>query len=109
LAASPDYKNFGNKKLGKTAKATFSVKNIAKPGAPDLIIDTVSIDQTDPAQFTVVSDKDLCSGKTLKPGKSCRFDVAFTPSSVNTQSATIAITSNDLDSPQVIQLTGVGK
>ena len=109
LAASPDYKNFGNKKLGKTAKARFSVKNIAKPGAPDLIIDTVSIDQTDPAQFTVVSDKDLCSGKTLKPGKSCRFDVAFTPSSVNTQSATIAITSNDLDSPQVIQLTGVGK
>jgi hypothetical protein len=107
LTVMPDYKALGSIKIGKTTTATFTVKNTAKRLFSNLSIGTVSINQTDPLQFTLV--KDQCSDGTLKPGQSCHFKVAFKPTSAYTKSATISISSNDLASPQVIQITGVGK
>ena len=69
---------------------------------------TIVPGETDSGQFAVVAGKDRCSGKTIKPGKSCTFQVSFLPSLPNTRAGTITIPSNDPASPMTIQLTGVG-
>jgi hypothetical protein len=108
LFVTPDYKTFGNKKVGKKATATFTVKNTATKGIADLTIQTISIAGTDAGQFTLAAGKDRCSGHTIKPSKSCTFKVSFAPASVNTKVATITIHSNDPDASD-IQITGIGK
>jgi hypothetical protein len=109
LVVTPGYKNFGTVKLGKKATATFTVKNAATKGIVDLEIETISIIGTPMGQFNLVAGKDGCSGHIIKPGKSCTFQASFTPTSAYTKSATITITSNDPDTPEIIQITGIGK
>jgi hypothetical protein len=109
LVVTPAFKSFGTKKVGQRAVATFTVKNSRAKGVADLTMGTASIGGTDAGQFTVVAGKDRCSGQTIKPGKSCTFQVSFAPASVFTKLATISIPSNDPDTPEIIQLTGVGK
>jgi hypothetical protein len=108
LSVTPDYKTFGNKKIGKKATATFTVKNTATKGVADLTMQTISITGKDSGQFQLVNGRDRCSGKTIKPGKSCTFKVSFRPTLANTRVATITLPSNDPDAPD-IQITGVGK
>ena len=109
LVATPGYKDFRIKKVGKKATATFSVKNTATKGVAELILGTVSVGGTDTGQFELVAGKDRCSGQTIAPGKSCTFRVSFVPTSANTKVASITIPSNDPDGAEVIQITGVGK
>ena len=108
-SVTPAYKNFGNVKIGKKAAATFTVRNTKTKGTADLTITSVAADQTDLGQFAVVAGKDRCSGKNLAPGKACTFQATFTASHTNTRAGTVKITSDDPDSPTLIQLTGVGK
>ena len=108
LFVTPDYKTFRNKKIGKKATATFTVKNTTTKGIADLAIQTITIGGTDAGQFALAAGQDRCSGKTIKPGKSCTFKVSFAPTSVNTKVAVITMHSNDPDAPD-IQITGVGK
>jgi len=109
LVATPTYKNFGTIKIGKKATATFTVKNTTTKGVANLTIGTTSIGGTDAGQFKLVEGKDGCSGQTIEPGKSCTFQVSFVPTSAYTKVATIIIPSDDPDTPEIIQLTGVGK
>ena len=109
LVVTPTYKDFGTKKVGKKATATFTVKNTATKGVADLGIGTVSIGGTDAGQFKLVEGKDRCSGQTIEPGKSCTFQVSFVPTSADTKLGTITIPSDDPDGAKIIQLTGVGK
>ncbi len=109
LAVTPTSKNFGTVKTGKKATATFTVKNIAAKVAGSLTIGTASIGVSDAGQFALVAGRDGCSGKTVKPGKACTFQVSFAPTLSNTRVGTVVISSNDPDSPKTIQLTGVGK
>ncbi len=64
---------------------------------------------TDLGQFKLVAGKDRCSGQTIKPGKSCTFQVSFVPASANTKLAAVTIPSNDPGGAEIIQITGVGK
>ncbi len=109
LVVTPNYKDFGTIKIGRKATATFTVRNTATKGIADLAIGTISIGGTDAGQFKLVEGKDRCSGQTIKPGKSCTFEVSFAPTSANTKVATITIPSNDPDGATIIQITGVGK
>jgi len=108
-SVTPAYKSFGNVKIGKKAVTTFTVRNTKAKGTADLTVSSVAAGQTDLGQFAVTPGKDKCSGKTLAPGKSCTFQVSFTPTQANTRAGTVVITSDDPASPTVIQLTGVGK
>jgi hypothetical protein len=108
LSVTPAYKDFGTLKVGKRATATFTVRNIATQGLADLAIQTPVIDG-DPGEFTRVAGKDRCSGQTLTPGKTCTFQVSFTPTSLNSRSATISIPSNDPGSPNITQIWGAGR
>ena len=106
LVVTPDYKDFVTGKIGEKATATFTIKNAATKGLADLAIGTITNSETDAAQFGFVSGKDQCSGRTIKPGKTCTFKVYFKPSSANTKVATIQIPSNDPDGEKIIQVTG---
>ena len=110
LVVTPSYKDFKTIKIGQQATATFAVKNTATKGLADLIIEPITKTETaNPVQFTLVAGKDRCSGQTIKPGKSCTFQVSFKPTSVNTKIASITIPSNDPDGSATIQITGAGK
>jgi len=108
LAATPSYKDFGTKKVGRKTIATFTVRNTPTKGVADLAIQTITIGGTDAGQFSLVAGNDRCSGQTIAPGKSCTFRVSFKPTLANTRVATITLPSNDTDAPD-IQITGVGK
>jgi len=107
-AVTPAQKDFGSKRVGTKATATFTVTNTATKGVANLAIGPIAIGGTDAVQFKIVEGQDGCSGQTLTPGKSCTFQVSFVPTSANTKVATITIPSNDPDGAVVIQLTGVG-
>ena len=109
LAVTPAYKNFGNIKRGKRAIAMFTVKNTATKGVADLTIGTITPSATDGGQFGLTAGKDRCSGKTIKTGKTCAFQVFFAPSLPYTRMGTVSIPSNDPNSPMALQITGVGK
>jgi len=53
------------------------------------------------------SQTNSCPRK-LQPGGQCTANVVFTPHNVNTITGTITITDNAPNSPQTVQLTGVG-
>ncbi|HEY3275546.1 MAG TPA: TIGR03768 family metallophosphoesterase [Syntrophorhabdaceae bacterium] len=110
-AVTPLYKNFGNVRTGRTAIATFTVKNTATKGIADLTITDLSITSTtgDADQFSIVAGKDRCSGRTLAPGRTCTFQAAFTPTSVRAKSAVINLVSDDPATPTATQIWGVGK
>jgi hypothetical protein len=108
LAVTPPQKDFGSRKVGTKATATFTVTNTATKGVANLVIGATAIGGTDAGQFKLLEGQDGCSGQTLTPGKSCTLKVSFVPTSANTKVATITIPSNDPDGTMVIQLTGVG-
>lgn len=111
LAVSPSYLDFRNVKIGEKAGATFTVKNTAAQGLADLVLGTLAITGTPTGQFALVPGKDGCSGQTLSPGQSRTFRVSFAPTSPYTKVATVSIPYNSSppNTPEVIQLTGVGK
>jgi 3',5'-cyclic AMP phosphodiesterase CpdA len=108
LSVTPGYRDFGNVKTGKRAVASFTVKNNATKGIADLTIGSIAITGAN-GQFNLVAGKDNCSGKTIPPGKTCNFQVAFTPTGPNSKSATISLPSNDVLSPTTVQIWGAGK
>jgi len=109
VAVTPAQRDFGSRKIGKSATARFTVKNTATKGIADLTIGTIVVGGTNGDQFTLTANRDHCSGRTIKPGKSCDFQVSFRPASAYTKTATVTIPSNDPETPKIIQLTGVGK
>jgi len=53
------------------------------------------------------SDSNNCGG-SLAPGRSCRINVRFAPTTTGLLTGTLTITDSDITSPQVITLTGTG-
>ncbi len=106
---TPAYKNLGAVKRGKKATATFTVRNATTKGVADLTLGTASITGADAGQFQLVAGKDRCSGQTIKPGKSCTFQVSFAPTATNTRMGTVTVPSNDSGSPATAQVAGTGK
>ena len=109
LAATPGAKNFGTLKRGKKATAVITVRNAATKGVADLVIGTTTITGKAAGQFGLVPGKDRCSGQTVKPGKTCTFQVSYSPTAVNAASAVVSIPSNDPATPTGVQIWGVGK
>lgn len=90
--------------VGKTSKPmTITIKNGAskKKGAA-LMIETENVS---PPVFAL---KSQCV-KTLKPGKSCKVSVTFTPLDTSPQTGTLMIIDNAANSPQHVALSGTGK
>ncbi|HEX6020662.1 MAG TPA: choice-of-anchor D domain-containing protein [Solirubrobacter sp.] len=77
---------------------------ITNEGHGKLAIESASIAGPDAEDFAVSGDD--CSGRRVHPGKSCRIEVRFTPSTTGTREATLIVASNERGSPLEIDLRG---
>jgi hypothetical protein len=100
LDASPDSVAFGSVHLGARATRTVTVTSTGE--AP---VRVTRSRVTGAASFSVASDG--CAGRTLAQGQSCSVTVAFAPTAVGAQSATLSFDS-DADRSDTVSLTGTG-
>jgi hypothetical protein len=95
--------DFGVKtKVGKTSKIKVKIKNTS-PAGSGLDV-TITGETTDPP-FAV---KTACV-KTLKPGKSCKVIVTFSPTDTTPQVGDLIVDDNAAGAPQDIPLSGTGR
>jgi hypothetical protein len=85
---------------GSAAKAV-TLKNT---GATALTINRIAIGGTNALDFTQTNN---CPG-SLAVNASCTMNVTFTPTAVGSRSASVVITDNAQNSPQIILLSGTG-
>jgi len=101
ISVSPGSYNFGTVGIQTTATQSFSISNT---GTGNLTIGTITIDGSD-----FILGTDSCSGRTVAPSSSCIVQVAFTPTTVGSRSATLSIPSSDPDqNPVTVALAGTG-
>jgi len=102
IAVSPSSLAFGSVTVGGFLTKSLTVSN---NGLSTLAIATITISGSDAAMFTQTND---CSAP-LAPAGSCTVNVTFTPTSQGAKTATLAISSNDPDTPNLnVALSGTG-
>ncbi len=106
ITLAPNPLAFGDVDVGAQS-STLSV-TATNTGSAYLIFGTgaVSISGTNAGDFAIVSDG--CSGQKIAPGLTCAVSVAFKPSAVAAESASIGFADNAAGSPQTVGLTGTG-
>ena len=96
--------SFGSITVGNTSGP--QTLTVTSGGGQALSLNTISISGADPSDF---SKTDTCQTPTvLQPGKFCSITVTFAPAATGPRQATLSLTDNAPDSPQLIQLTGSG-
>jgi hypothetical protein len=103
LSANLPTDSFGTVYVGKTS--TQQTVTVTNTGSQALTLGTVNLSGTNPAEFA--KGVDTCSGKTLAPAATCTVQVAFTPASAGTKSATVAFPSTAPSTP-LVSMTGIG-
>ena len=89
---------FGNQLVGtRSAAQTVTLMNV---GTTPLTINSIT-------WSTNFSDSTNC-GTTLNPGRSCRINVVFAPTTTGVLTGALTITDSDVTSPQTITLIGTG-
>jgi hypothetical protein len=94
-----DYIEFGKVKVGKMKTKKFSIKN---KGNADLVISGVNVNNS-------LFITDWAGQVVIKPKKSYKLKVSFSPTSVGTQTGVLTISSNDTHSPTSVTLNAEGK
>ncbi len=92
--------DFGTKRTGTTTVKRVDVTNT---GTANLTITAVV---TSGAPFTVAIG--TC-GTAVAPGRRCRIDVTYQPTAPSLYSGTVTLTSNAVNSPTVMNVTGAGR
>jgi hypothetical protein len=89
---------FGNQVVGtRSAAQTVTIANVG----------TTTLTITGFAWSPNFSDSNNCGG-SLAPGRSCRANVVFAPTTTGVLTGTLTITDSDVTSPQIVTLTGTG-
>jgi hypothetical protein len=104
IAVSPTIKDFGTLPINTSSPAQrFTVTTTGG----NLNVDAISMTGTDATQFAIQNDS--CTGKIIAPEiGSCTFDVKFSPLSVGTKAANVAIVDNDSNTSKLIAVSGTG-
>jgi hypothetical protein len=103
FAISPFTFDFGSVKTGsKSAAKHISVEN---RGFDTGVIDAITLSGAGADQFEITANE--CT-EGLEPGGSCGFAVLFAPTSAGSRSASVEVTSNAPESPQVLTVSGTG-
>jgi len=106
VVLTPASLTFGDRLVNTTSGAqTVFVSNA---GIDNLIFanGSITLSGANAADFAIVSNS--CDGATVITFSSCSAGIAFTPSIVGTESATLNIADNAANSPQTVSLTGTG-
>ncbi|MEZ4702377.1 MAG: choice-of-anchor D domain-containing protein [Rhodothermales bacterium] len=93
---------FGAVAVGQSVDGGFTVSNI---GTADLNITSIAIEGADASSFQLVSGGD---GALLAPLASVNATVRFSPLSPGAKTARVVLTSNAVDGPHEVRLTGQG-
>ncbi len=92
LAVDMTGHNFGQVGVGQYSVAEFTISNVAEAGAIGQVLSGFSI--VGDADFSMVGG-DCSVGSVLDPGESCTVAVMFAPSTLDSHSAVLLITSTD--------------
>jgi hypothetical protein len=100
---SPTSLSFGNQNVGTTSGAKgVQLKNT---GNSTLTISSIAIGGTNTTDFAQTNN---CPG-SLSPGAQCNINVKFSPTSIGTRTASLDVSDNASNSPQIASLTGAGQ
>jgi len=94
---------FAPQVVGNSSPTQFVTLNNC--GNAPLTIGTLTLGGADPGDFTFTSS---CAGLTIAAGSSCGILITFKPTATGARTATISVTDNASNSPQVLQLSGTG-
>lgn len=101
IAVSPSSLAFGSVTVGGFLTKSLTVSN---NGLSTLVIASVTISGSDAAMFSQTNN---CTA--VVPAGSCTVNVTFTPTSQGAKTATLSISSNDPDTPNLnVALSGTG-
>jgi predicted outer membrane repeat protein len=104
LSFKPDPLNFGNSiKAGKSKTKKVTIKNTSFKSSK------VSVMITGESATTPFAIKGSQCIKKLRPGKSCKVSVTFTPPDTTLQMGNLTVNDNAQGAPQMVPLTGTGK
>jgi hypothetical protein len=100
---SPTSLSFGNQNVGTTSGAKgVQLKNT---GNSTLTISSIAIGGTNTTDFAQTNN---CPG-SLSPGAQCNINVKFSPTGIGTRTASLNVSDNASNSPQIASLTGAGQ
>ena len=103
VSLSPSSLSFANQPISETSST--QVVTLTNGGNTALSISSLTITGTNAADFAEVAD--TC-GSSVAAGANCSIGVAFTPSTSNSETASLAIADNATGSPQTVSLSGSG-
>jgi hypothetical protein len=93
--------DFGTSTIGSAVDRTVTIAN---SGDEPLVVSGASLAGAAAADYAITSNG--CG--TVAPGASCAVGVRFTPSAAGARAAVLRVTSNALESPKDLALTGTG-
>ena len=100
---SPTTLAFSSTNVGSSAAA--QQVTISNTGTNTLNIASIALTGTNPSSFTIAPTS---CGATLAGGANCTFSVTFTPAVAGSLSASVTLTDNAANSPQLLPMTGTG-
>jgi len=102
ISLSPSALSFGTVVVGQASAS--KLVTLTNNSALTLDISNIAIS----GDFTQTTSPSPC-GSTLAAGKSCKIEVAFTPTQVGARTGTLSVYDNASNSPQTVSLSGTGK
>jgi hypothetical protein len=104
ISVSSSFLDFGEVPVGGSSFANLTISNA---GSANLIIRQITLSGPDTLDFNTRDDN--CTGATLSSSQDCSVQIAFSPRSAGSKSATLSISSNDPDTlTQTVSLSGSG-
>ncbi len=103
-SVTPTSISFGTQAVGTTSASR--TVTVTSTGSAPLTMSTVSLAGPQATAFRIVTNG--CAGKVLAPGASCTVDVAFAPSASGSAAATLQISDDAPNKPQLVSLSGTG-
>jgi hypothetical protein len=98
--------DFATQAIGTTsAPQTVTLRNT---GNASLSIQTVAVTGANAGDFAITNSSTCTNGSSVAINGSCTIQVTFAPTGNGARSATISITDNAADSPEMISLSGSG-
>jgi len=104
ISVSATSLDFGSVDVGDSSFTTLTITN---SGSASLIIGQITFSGTNTLDFDTRNDN--CTGATVGSSQNCTLQIVFSPRSIGSRRATLAISSNDPDNPtQNVSLSGNG-
>jgi len=105
LSAQPTGSEWMPRRIGNTSPVHSIVLTNPKTNNGPVTIESI---KTDSDQFVIDDTKTTCARGTMPIGNSCVIGIKFIPNAAGTQTATLTIVDNAVNSPQTVSLSGVG-